>query len=279
MSERTTGSRDQLSQRLRELRKAAGLSGMDAAARAESTQSKISRVENGRVVADPEFVEMLCELYGASAKQRRELVQMARDVKGGNRRLVLSRDSAGVQARIGRIQRQSSLIRNFSPSAIPGELQTEAYVRAVFYSSARRDFDGAEAGIRQRLLNQAVLDEEGSKRRFVMIIPEGALGWGLLPSAEMATQVDHVSAATTRRNVRIGIIPWGSPTPVLPLHSWTLFDARFVVTGSTTFTADIDDPVDVAAYVRLTDELESYAVWDDGARAILAEAARRYRSM
>lgn len=279
MSDRTTGGRDELSKRLRALRKAAGLSGMEAARLANTTQSKVSRVENGRIVAPPEFVDQLCRLYKASAAERRELVAMARDVKGGTRRLVLSRDSAGIQARIGRIERQSTLVRCFTPSGIPGELQTEAYVRAVFYGSARRNFDGAEAGIAQRLLNQAILDDEHSSRRFVLLMTEGALGWALLPPSEMAAQINHIAAATRRRNVRVGIIPWGRQSAVLPLHSWYLFDARFVVAGAIHGAADLDDPADVAAYVRLTDELEQLAVFDGEARAILARVADRYREL
>lgn len=279
MADRTTGDRDELSRRLRALRMAAGLSGMEAARLTETTQSKVSRVENGRVVAAPEFVEQLCRLYRSSAAERRDLVAMAHDVRGGNRRLVLSRDSAGIQARIGRVERQSALVRSFTPSGIPGELQTEAYVRAVFHGSARRDFDGAEAGIAQRLLNQAILDDEASTRQFVLLMSEGSLGWALLPPAEMAAQIDHVAAATHRRNVRVGIVPWGRHSAVLPLHSWYLFDARFVVAGATHGAADLDDPADVAAYVRLTDQLEQLAVWDADARTILARAAERYTGM
>jgi transcriptional regulator with XRE-family HTH domain len=279
MPDRTTGGRDELSQRLRALRKAAGLSGVEAATRAAVTQSKMSRVENGRVVADPEFVDQLARLYGASPAERRDLVAMAKDVKGGTRRLVMSRDSAGLQARLGRIERQSALVRCFSPSGLPGELQTEEYVRAVFYGSARRSVEAAEAGITQRLLNQAILDDEHSPRQFVMILPEGSLGWALLPPPGMAEQVDRLTAATYRRNVRLGIIPWGSQCPVLPLHSWYLFDARFVVTGVTHGAFDLAEPADVDAYVKLTDQLEQYAVFGDEARAILVKVADRYRGL
>src|SRR5690348_4965531 len=132
MPDQTTGGRDELSRRLHDLRKAAGLSGIRAAELAETSQAKISRIETGRVVADPDFVDQLCRLYKVPAAERRELVAMAKDVQAGNRRLVLRRDTAGVQAQIGRIQKQSALVRTFSPSGLPGLLQTPAYIRAVF---------------------------------------------------------------------------------------------------------------------------------------------------
>lgn len=279
MSDRKTGGRDELSRRLHDLRKAAGLSGPRVAELAEASQSKISRVETGRVVVDPEFVDRLCRLYKASAADRRELVAMARDVQAGNRRLVLRRDTAGVQAQIGRIQKQSAVVRTFSPSGLPGLIQTPAYIRAVFHASARRNLEGTEAGIAQRVRNQAILDDETTRRRFVMLMPEGSLGWALLPPAAMAEQIDHISAATHRRNVQVGIIPWGTASPVLPLHSWELYDARLVITGSTHATAQLTDPVDVAAYVKLTDALEQLAVFGEAAREILTRVADRYRAL
>lgn len=274
-----TGGRDELSRRLHDLRKAAGLSGTRTAELSEASQAKISRIETGRVVADPEFVDQLCRLYKASAAERRELVAMAKDVQAGNRRLVLRRDTAGVQAQIGRIQKQSALVRTFAPSGLPGLLQTPPYIRAVFHASARRNLEGVEAGIAQRVRNQAILDDETTHRRFVMLMPEGSLGWALLPPAAMADQIDHIAAATHRRNVQVGIIPWGAPSPVLPLHSWELYDARLVIAGSTHATAQLTEPGDVNAYVKLTDQLQELAVYGDKARAILTKVAGRYRQL
>jgi hypothetical protein len=51
------------------------------------------------------------------------------------------------------------------------------------------------------------------------------------------------------------------------------------VAGAIHGAADLDDPADVAAYVRLTDELEQLAVFDGEARAILARVADRYREL
>jgi len=123
------------------------------------------------------------------------------------------------------------------------------------------------------------LDEEDTPRRFVILTPEGALGWALLSPDGMATQIDHLAAATGRPNLRLGIIPWGRPCPTLPLHTWGLFDQRAVIVGTTTATAILTEPLDVARYVELTDELERLAVFGDEARAILDRVAERYRRL
>lgn len=273
MTDGATGGREELSRRLRALFDAAEMSTIRAAALlteqgSPTSQSKVSRTLNGRVAADPDFVDRLCALLGTTDEERKELVDLAHEVRKGNRRLVLGRDEAAAQTRIGKFERESQLIRAFTLSAVPGELQTEPYLRAIFNS---------EAGVRQRLLNQAILDDEHSERRFRLLLAEGALGWAPIAPPDMAEQIDHIAASLDRRNVEIGIIPWGRPVPVLPLHAWHLFDSRLVVTGGATYALDLSEPDDVAAYVAMTDQLEQAAVYGDEARAILRIAAERYR--
>ena len=271
--------RDELSRRLHDLRQASGLSGEAAAERVGSNQSKISRVETGRTVPEPEFVDALCRAYRAGAAERRELVAMAEDVKAANRRVVLRREVAGFQAQLGRIQHQSALARCFSPVAIYGLLQTAEYVRAVFSSGKDLSADAVEAGIQARLANQDILDDEHNPRQFVVTMPEGAFGWALLPPNGMAAQMEHLVDASRRPNVEVGIIPWGGRATVLPSHTWSLYDQRAVIVGTTTATAILTEPVDVARYVELTDELERLAVFGDEARAILDRVAERYRRL
>lgn len=77
----------------------------------------------------------------------------------------------------------------------------------------------------------------------------------------------------------MGIVPFGRPARVFPLHSWDLFDQRAVIVGTTTATAILTEPQDVAAYVELTDALERLAVYGQEAREILARVVGRYRSL
>jgi len=95
----------------------------------------------------------------------------------------------------------------------------------------------------------------------------------------MLEQIERISTATYRTNARVGIIPFGRPAQVAPLHSWDLYDQRFVVVGTLTNTAFLDQPLDVAQYVALTDAVEKLAIYDEPAREILRAVAERYRAM
>jgi hypothetical protein len=275
----TETPREELSRRLKAHMAAAGMSTYRAhqmleARGIKSSQPKVSRTVNGRTAADPEFVYQLCVTLDAeegceiTPAERYELVELARRVKAGNRRLVISRDEGAQQRRMGRYTRNARLIRAFIPNGMVGLAQTEPYVRRIMHE---------EAGVRARLANQAILDEPG--REFRWIFTEGALGFTLLDPPGSIAQLDRLYELSQRPNIRVGIIPFGQASPVFPIHFYELFDDTAMVTGGESYGLDLDDPDDIAAYVMLTDQLERITVWDGSARALIREAADRYRKL
>lgn len=278
MPGRMPGGRDELTRSLRELRQAAGLSGKEAAAAAGIQASKLSRIERGRTVPSESDVQLLTRIYRATRDQHQRVLEMARDVKAENRRVVFNRDPGGFQDRIGRIEEASTLARSFSPNVIPGLLQSAAYARALMRWAGWSP-DLTEQALAGRLNRQRRLDDEQSPRRFVIITTEGGLGWAAGPPSMMIEQLERIAATTYRPNVRVGIIPFGRPAEVFPLHSWDVFDQRAVIVGTTTATAILTEPRDVAAYVQLTDTLQQLAVYGAEAREILNGVADRYRKL
>ncbi|MGH3845008.1 MAG: helix-turn-helix domain-containing protein [Pseudonocardiaceae bacterium] len=276
MPDRSTGG-DTLSQKLRELREAARLRQVDAAKQAGISQSLIAKFENGRQIPRPDQIESLCRTYHASAHDHHSLVQLAEDLREGTRRVVLHRQYVTIQKQIRRVVESSALVRTFSPIGVPGLLQTTDYVRALFTTGGEIT-PADEAGAEQRIANKAVLTGD-TGRRFVTLMPEGSLGWALLPPARMADQVEHIAAMSRRRNMRIGIIPWGRVSPVLPLHSWEIYDERAVIIGSMTGTAVLTTRADVDAYLDLFATVERLAAIGEEAREILTRVADRYREL
>ncbi|MGH3785694.1 MAG: Scr1 family TA system antitoxin-like transcriptional regulator [Pseudonocardiaceae bacterium] len=92
----------------------------------------------------------------------------------------------------------SVLVRTFSPIGIPGLLQTVDYVRALFTTGGEVTA-ADEAGAQQRVANQSVLTEDAD-RMFVTLMPEGSLGWTLLPPSDMTDQIDHIAALRAVRH-------------------------------------------------------------------------------
>lgn len=271
MPNRTLGA--ELAQRLRKLR--GRMRQVDAAERSGISQPTIARFETGRQVPRPEQVEALCNTYGAPTAEFRALAAIAQELREGTPRVVMHRDYGAVQADIRKRITEAALVQGFYPSGLPGLLQSPDYVQALFSTNGKISPEEA-AGAAERLEAQkALADDTG--RRFVLLMPEGSLGWALLPPEGMAAQVEYIAAVSRRRHIRIGIIPWGRVAPVIPLHSWEMYDRETVYFGTTAGSYRLNGRADVAAYVDLFAELERLAVFDEEARGILVKVAERYR--
>jgi transcriptional regulator with XRE-family HTH domain len=278
MTERSAEGKDELSRSLRRLREEAGLTTRDVAARTGFSQAKVSRVERGVNVPTEADVRALIDLYAPPAAVARHLRALAEDIRAVHRPVVMARPKARpslFQARLARIEASSEHVGTFSNTVVPGLLQTEAYIRELI---APRQLDPAEADnfVRARLDRQTLLDDRS--HRFTLVIAEGVFGWRAGSRQEMADQVERVADATRRANVRLGIIPWGTRATRFPLHAWDIYDRRAVSYGTVDATAILTEPRDVEKYAVLFETLASTAVYDDEARAVLAEIVRRYQT-
>lgn len=277
---RTRIGDDELSQTLARLRDDAGLSGVEAARRAGEgfSQSKVSRWESGRLVPSPDDVEQYARALEAPATVRRRLVALAHDLHDQHRSSALARvgvSRASHEQRVLRNETAARYVAVFHPMLIPGALQSETYVRAVF-SSGDLTEDVIQARTAARLQRARLLDD--LNRRYTFVLTYGALGWRPAGPAEaMAVQLEHLVEVSQRPNVRLGVLRWGTPATVYPPSGFQIYDSRTAVVGMVAGAAYYNDPADVAQYVAMLGELERLAVFDDAARAVFLEAAAIYR--
>lgn len=271
---------DALSQALRTLRKAAGLSGVEAAQRIGQTQASISRFENGRFVPTPETVEALCRVYGSTTAERQRLVQLSRDLREDVRpaaRVVIQRGAARMQERIGRIERTSVTMRHFHPAVVAGLLQLPDYARVIFSAGGDLSADEIRMAVDRRMARQALLTEPD--RSFTFLLPEGPLRWQVGSPQLMAAQLDHIACIADQPHVRVGVIPWTTAVEVAPVAGFDLYDERAVIVGTEAGTTFLTDPHDVAPYLRLFADLAALACYDDAALTVLRRIAADYRSL
>lgn len=262
-----------LSSTLKDLRTQAGLSQVDAAKRSGLSQPAITRFENQMQVPTAEQVRALCRAYKAAAPVRMELAAAARELRARAAavRPVFSRGPTWqIQAKITRKERATTVIREFSPLVIPGLLQTEAYMRAVF--GQRMAPADRERAVAERLKRQRQL-REGQDARCV--IPEGALLWMAASPEVMVAQLDALAAPG---RVKLGVIPWDRAADVFPVHAFTVYDEREVIIGTWAGVSFVTGP-DVPVYVERFTALERLASYGEQASAVIAEAAARYRSL
>lgn len=268
---------DWLSRTLRDLRAGSGLSGVRAAKQAGISQPRISRIESGVFVPTDKEIGDLCQIYKAPAGIRRKLLRAAEDMRAAAKpsRVVMQRgDAHKLQQRISRIEADSAEVSVYQPALVPGLLQTPDYMRAVFSDGGDITGKDLERSIEERISRTAVLE---SGKRFTFVMAEGALRWQAVSPEVMAAQLGHLAVLAAR--IQIGVIPWTRPVRVFTTHGFSLYDRRAVILGTRTRTSFIIDPLDVADYVKLFDQLTSAATFGADAQAIISALADGYRTL
>ncbi len=267
--ERYTTDRSALAAALKQLRETRFATGSDAARALGWSQPKMSKIENGRVLPSVDDVEQLLDLCNAPAAHRGEVLDLASRLHSTieSNRTILRRGAARKQSQIAQIESDATVLRYFSPSVIPGLLQTAEYMRRMF--SLELTGDDLASAVRARTERQQAL--YGSAKRFTFLITENALRWRFAPDEVMAAQLGHIATLSTLNNVTVGVITLSSTVADVPLHGFEIFDDRLVTIGLEHATVTVTEPRDIAIYTRMHDALASAAVYGEDARATLTE--------
>ena len=272
-------SRKNLGIALRRLRIEAGISGAEAARRADLSQARVSRMENGTYTPDVDAVEALCRLYKAPASIRKDLVALARELREDDQsasapRVVVHHSPWRTQQRMGKVESQSQLIRAFHPSVVIGLVQTTDYIRTIFNEavSAEEASKAVEARTkRQRLLN--------SDREFVLLMTEGALRWHMGSPSIMLGQLEHLADVTRLSNVRLGVVPAAVPSRIAPVHGFHIYDSHTVATGLISGQAIIKNEREIEKYNKFFAEVEKISWFDEKARSLIQHIANDFRRL
>lgn len=169
--ERIDGRRGELSRALRRMRKRAGLTGENIAFRTGMSQSKISKIETGKMVPSSIDVERILRAAKATPEEIEEISALARvaHTEYQNWRASLRRGLHHKQAELATLEATSSDFRYFLPAMITGLLQTPEYARA---SLASLPGDHTRALMR-RFERQSILYD--TSKNFTFLLTEQAL--------------------------------------------------------------------------------------------------------
>ncbi|GAB3841061.1 helix-turn-helix transcriptional regulator [Micromonospora andamanensis] len=176
-----------------------------------SSESKISRMELGRVGFKERDVADLLTLYGVTAEQERAaLLKLARDANnpGWWHRYgdVLP---SWFQSYLG-LEAAAALIRSYEVQFVPGLLQTPEYARAVVllgHSTAGPDEIDRRVDLRMR--RQELLSRPRPPRLWA-VVDEAALRRPIGGPEVMRGQLEALLKATRTSNVRLQVIPFAA---------------------------------------------------------------------
>ena len=267
--------KDELASALRDARRAAGLTGERLAARCGISQSKISKIETGKVLATITDVERILNALGTSQDRTAELMALARlaNTEFQSVRASLKRGLHQKQRELAALEADTLHIRFFLPLMITGLLQTPEYARA---SMANFPGDHPQA-IARRLDRQAALYNPA--KRFTFILTEAAVRWQLCEPQVMAVQMGRLASLSELPNISLGVIPLDSYVPDGPLNTFTVYDDRIATAETFGGVIMMRDPRDITYHLELFTFFERYAATGDKVRALLESYAQRFRGL
>lgn len=270
-----------LGARLRALREAAGLSGVQLAEVLGRgwRQSKISKLETGRQLptvgelrawaaatnADPE------PLVALRAKASAEYGSWKERIAGAGGAL-------GLQAEVDALARSSTFLAEFQAVLVPGYLQTPDYMRGMALGNEFLTDNGIDAEMLDRVIaakvrRKSVLYEPG--REIVHVLGEAALRvrYGRTSIATMRGQLAHLAELATLPRHTFGVIPFSVEVPVA-VSGFEMYDRDLVVVETVAGDLQITEPEQVARYSRWLDQLLDAALTGEEAAEFCREVAR-----
>jgi transcriptional regulator with XRE-family HTH domain len=199
-----------LGSQLRRLREAVGITRERAGYAIRASESKISRMELGRVGFKERDVADLLSLYGVTGAEEREaLLALAREANTPGWWHRYSDVLPGwFQSYIG-LEAAASLIRTYEVQFVPGLLQTEEYARAVImlgHAGSTREEIARRVAL--RMSRQQVLTGSGPVRLWA-IVDEAALRRPIGGRDVMRAQLESLIAAAKLPSVTVQVVPFG----------------------------------------------------------------------
>ena len=200
-----------LGSQLRKLREAQGVSRETAGWEIRASESKISRIELGRVGFKERDVADLLTLYGVTDdSDRAALLALARDANnpGWWHRYgdVLPN---WFQSYLG-LEAAAALIRTYEVQFVPGLLQTRDYARSVvLLGHGRAPAEEIEQRVDLRMARQQVLTRPAAPQLWV-VVDEALLRRPIGGPSVMRGQIAALLEATKLPNVRLQVIPFNA---------------------------------------------------------------------
>jgi len=265
-----------LGSHLRRLRESRGITREKAGYSIRASESKISRMELGRVSFKTRDVEDLLTLYGiADEAERTSLLSLAKEANvAGWWHSYSDVLPSWFPTYVG-LEGAASLIRSYEVQFVHGLLQTEAYAHAVV---ARGMKGASEADIERRvalrLERQKYLVSE-SAPDFHVVLDEAALRRPYGDREVMRGQLQHLIDISQRPNVRLQIMPFSfgghsgesGAFTVLSFPESDLSDVVYL--EQLTSALYLDKREDVTQYEKAMKELQQDSPGPDESRDLL----------
>ncbi|CUU61199.1 Helix-turn-helix domain-containing protein [Parafrankia irregularis] len=257
-------NRIMLGARLRRLREGTGITREKAGYQIRASDSKISRMELGRVGFKERDVADLLTLYGVVAEaDRAPILALARESnRPGWWRGFADVVSPWAEPYLG-LEAAAALIRTYHLHLVPDLLQTADYARAVVLQTSSRGSltdEAVDRAVAMRMARQRLLTRPDPPKLWA-VVDEAALRPRIGSTAVLRAQLAHLAELAAAPNIVIQILPAAYGGHVSAAGAFTIL--RFlepevpdvVHLEHLTGAAHLDRPEDVDRYEELMNRI------------------------
>ena len=249
--------RESVGAKIKSLRQSRGFTGKDLAEKTGLSGAAISKFEKGLLRPTPNFVESVIKALNLSSSEAYALRELSAFVNSQFARWTMSGKQVSTnQITIGLREKNSKTIRAFYNQIIPGLLQSEDYIRAVFQSLALQERGSMNDMVRGRLKRQKILDSR--RTAFTFVLSEGALRTCFGGVQVLKRQLKHlVDVIDSRSSAEIRVLPASKVLTRFILDSFIIYDERTINIEVLKGELDLWTEEDVAYYIDTMNYLVS----------------------
>jgi len=276
-----TVRRRRLGQELRRLRELKGMTAEEVAERLLVSQSKISRLENGRRSISQRDVRDLCGVYEVEDQRMVDsLMEMAKDSRQQGWWHAFGDVPYSVY--IG-LETDAASLRVYDPQVVPGLLQTRQYAEALI-SGALPETAQAEIDkrVQVRMRRQERVSSGENPLRLWSVMDESALRRVVGGRELMRAQLEHLVEQSQLPHVTVQVIPFemgahpGLNGQYAILEFPDTADSSVVYIEGVTSDLYLEKPNDVQKYSVMYEHLRAQALNVEQSRQLIADIAKGY---
>ncbi|MEU6143242.1 helix-turn-helix transcriptional regulator [Streptomyces sp. NPDC047081] len=276
-----TVRRRRLGQELRRLRELKGMTAEEVAERLLVSQSKISRLENGRRSISQRDVRDLCGVYEVEDHRIVDsLMQMAKDSR--QQGWWHSFGDIPYSVYIG-LETDAASLRVYDPQVVPGLLQTRQYAEALIAGALPETAAAdVEKRVQVRLRRQERITAPENPLRLWTVMDEAALKRVVGNRSLMRDQLEHLVEQSQLPHVTVQVIPFemgahpGLNGQYAILEFPDAADSSVVYIEGVTSDLYLEKANDVQKYSVMYEHLRAQALNPDQSRQFIADIAKEY---
>lgn len=276
-----TVRRRRLGQELRRLREAKGMTAEEVAERLLVSQSKISRLENGRRSISQRDVRDLCGVYEVEDQRMVDsLMEMAKDSRQQGWWHAFGDVPYSVY--IG-LETDAASLRVYDPQVIPGLLQTRPYAEALITGALPETASSdIENRVQVRLRRQERITALENPLRLWTVLDEAALRRIVGNKLLMREQLESLVEQSQLPHVTVQVIPFdmgahpGLNGQYAILEFPDAADSSVVYIEGVTSDLYLEKAADVQKYSVMYEHLRAQALNVDQSRQFIADLAKEY---